>query len=118
MEPITRKEQYLANISGQDVKIPEPITREEMYLERIATKGVGNTNAVLYTEQELTQEQKEQVRKNIGIIGFSKGFNSILDLLKHAVYDTDMSDSLEKLEEDIQSMPDIDPNPNPDPEPD
>ena len=36
--PYTRKEQYLAKISGDDVKTPEkPITREEMYLNAIAT---------------------------------------------------------------------------------
>ena len=29
--------------------------------------GIGKTTSVLYTEQELTEEQKEQARKNIGV---------------------------------------------------
>lgn len=35
MEPITRKELFLAKAAGMDVKTPEPITREEMFLSRI-----------------------------------------------------------------------------------
>lgn len=54
--------------------------------------------AVLYTEQELTEEQQEQARKNIGVIGSSEVFNSILELLRCAVYGTDVSASLDKLE--------------------
>lgn len=41
LEPITRKEQYLAKAAGQDVETPEPITREEMYLDAIAKGGGG-----------------------------------------------------------------------------
>lgn len=41
MKPITRKEQYLAKINGEDVAIPEPITRIEHYLYEIAQKGGG-----------------------------------------------------------------------------
>lgn len=41
-EPITRKEQYLAKIAGQDVEIPsKPLTREEAYLDAIAKGGSG-----------------------------------------------------------------------------
>ena len=42
-EPITRREQYLAAIAGEDVPIPKkPITREEQYLYAILmTRGVG-----------------------------------------------------------------------------
>lgn len=39
IEPITRKEQYLAAAAGQDVSAPKPITREEMFLDAIAKKG-------------------------------------------------------------------------------
>lgn len=41
MDPITRRELYLAKIEGQDVEIPEPITREEHYLYDIAMNGGG-----------------------------------------------------------------------------
>lgn len=41
MEPITRKEMFLAAISGEDVELPEPITREEIYLNTIAKSGGG-----------------------------------------------------------------------------
>lgn len=42
MEPITRKEMFLAKAGGQSVKTPEPITREEMFLQRIAENGGGS----------------------------------------------------------------------------
>lgn len=39
-KPLTRKEQYYANIAGEGVEIPaKPITREEAYLQRIAEGG-------------------------------------------------------------------------------
>ena len=39
MEPITRKEMYLAKAGGKDVPLPEPVTREEMFLAKIAQGG-------------------------------------------------------------------------------
>lgn len=39
--PITRSEQYLAKIAGENVSLPDPITREEIYLNAIANKGGG-----------------------------------------------------------------------------
>lgn len=42
MDPITRKEKFLAKAGGQSVKTPEPITREEMFLQRIAENGGGS----------------------------------------------------------------------------
>lgn len=42
MDPITRKEMFLAKAGGQSVKTPEPITREEMFLQRIAENGGGS----------------------------------------------------------------------------
>ena len=35
MDPITRKEMFLARAGGQDVETPEPITREETFLQEI-----------------------------------------------------------------------------------
>lgn len=35
IEPITRKEKFLAKAGGQQVSVPEPITREEMFLSNI-----------------------------------------------------------------------------------
>lgn len=72
MEPITRKEKYLAAIVGQAVELPEPITREEMFLAEIAMNGggggTGNPNAVLYTPQNLSAAQKKQARDNVGAV--------------------------------------------------
>ena len=42
MEPITRKEKFLAKAGGQEVSLPEPITREEMFLAAISGGGGGS----------------------------------------------------------------------------
>lgn len=39
MDPVTRKEMFLAKAGGQSVATPEPITREEIFLQRIAENG-------------------------------------------------------------------------------
>lgn len=42
VEPITRKEQYLAKIAGLSTDYPdEPITREEILLAKIVENGTG-----------------------------------------------------------------------------
>lgn len=41
LNPITRKEMFLAKIIGNAVETPEPITREEMFLDQIAKNGSG-----------------------------------------------------------------------------
>ena len=41
LNPITRREVFLAAAGGQQVETPEPITREEMYLKKIAEGGGG-----------------------------------------------------------------------------
>lgn len=41
LEPITRREQFLAAIAGEDVTPPDPITREEVYLQAILNNGGG-----------------------------------------------------------------------------
>lgn len=50
MEPITRKEKFLAKAGGQEVSLPEPITREEMFLA--AAAGVGTAPAPI-TRKEM-----------------------------------------------------------------
>ena len=41
-KPLTRQEQYLSKIAGENTKLPEkPLTREEMYLDEIAKNGGG-----------------------------------------------------------------------------
>lgn len=61
LEPITRKEKIIA---GQDLT---PITRLEMFLKQFGGGGGGggSTDAVLYTEQTLTEAQKKQARENV-----------------------------------------------------
>ena len=43
-QPITRVEKYLAKASGMDVETPDPITREEKYLDAIAEGGGGGSS--------------------------------------------------------------------------
>ena len=46
LEPITRKELFLAKAAGMDVQTPEPITREETFLSKISGGG-GSAPAVI-----------------------------------------------------------------------
>lgn len=41
MEPITRKELFMAKAAGQNVNVPDPITREEKFLAAICGSGGG-----------------------------------------------------------------------------
>lgn len=51
MKPETRKETYLAAISGQAVDVPaKPITREEAYLDAILKKGGGGGGTSDYAQ--------------------------------------------------------------------
>lgn len=50
MEPITRREMYLAAAAGYDVDPPEPITREEVFLAKLA--GMEVETPVPYTRRE------------------------------------------------------------------
>lgn len=47
MEPITRSEQYLASILGEDVVLPIPQSRIEYYLNAIAQNGIAPSSAGL-----------------------------------------------------------------------
>lgn len=47
MDPITRKETFLAKAGGQDVTTPTPVTREEYFLNEIAKGGGGSGGGVL-----------------------------------------------------------------------
>ena len=38
MASVTREEQYLAYMNGEDVTIPEPVTRREQYLYKLCLK--------------------------------------------------------------------------------
>lgn len=44
MEPITRKEKFLAAAGGQSVDLPTPVTREEVFLKAIAEGGGGGSD--------------------------------------------------------------------------
>lgn len=43
---ITREEQYLAYLNGEDVVLPEPITRQEQYLYNLCLKGGTDPEAI------------------------------------------------------------------------
>lgn len=94
MEPITRKEKYLAKISGEDVQIPEkPITREEMYLNAINAEIQGFrtvVDSVNSTLRELEESLKTKVEQstftqfndyvNSAISGFSSNYATKAEL--------------------------------------
>ena len=47
MEPITRKEKFLAKAGGQNVELPNPVTREEMFLA-----AIGGGKFVVYIMED------------------------------------------------------------------
>lgn len=75
MEPITRKEMYLAAAAGQEVALPEPITREEKFLYKIAMRGGGGvsswndlTDKPFYSEPvEVLPETTVEIDPDMGI---------------------------------------------------
>lgn len=56
-EPITREEKFLAKAGGMNVKTPEPLTRVEKYLQKIIEKAGdssgGGGGKILYMDAEL-----------------------------------------------------------------
>lgn len=60
MEPITRKELFMAKAAGENVNVPEPITREEKYLKHMADNSVskyfGESTEVLFDQSVETAE--------------------------------------------------------------
>ena len=46
LEPISRKEHFLAKMMGKDVETPGPISREEHFLQAIIDKGTGSSEDV------------------------------------------------------------------------
>ena len=64
-------------------------------------------NAVLYTTQTLTEEQKAQARENIGVRdggGLTlSAIDLLIDILQHANYTEDMSSQIELLAEALMS---------------
>lgn len=61
MEPITRKEMFLAKAAGEyNGDLPEPITREEHYLDEIA-KGGGSGDAYTKAETDALLAEKADV---------------------------------------------------------
>ena len=58
-EPKSRKEQYLADIAGQDVELPaEPKSREEQYLAYIAENGGGGGGSGTSNFNQLSNRPK------------------------------------------------------------
>lgn len=55
MTPITRKELFLAKITGQNITIPEPITREEIFLASIAGEAVNIPTPITRIEMFLAK---------------------------------------------------------------
>lgn len=58
IEPVTRKEFFLAKAAGMDVEIPDPVTREEMYLSKISggsSGGGGSSQLDALIEGSITE---------------------------------------------------------------
>lgn len=72
MEPITRKELFMAKAAGENVNVPEPITREEKYLKYMADNSVskyfGESTEVLF-DQRVELEGGDGVLSNaLGLV--------------------------------------------------
>ena len=65
--------------------------------------GGTSSNAVLYTPQDLTDEQKAQARENIGAgNGLTlKSIDLLIDILRHANYTEDMTSQIELLAKEL-----------------
>lgn len=70
LEPITRKELFLAKAAGMDVKTPEPITREEMFLNMI-TGGGGTPGGGSGVIEPLTITENGTYEAPEGVEGYS-----------------------------------------------
>ena len=93
LEPITRAEQIIA---GKDL---QPITRMEKFLKEYGgsggSGGGGSSDAVLYTAQTLTDEQKKQARENIDA--------AIADFVVNGTVNSNMEVTLDKTFTQIQA---------------
>ena len=54
IEPITRRESFLAAAGGQEVTVPTPITRSEIYLAAMSDENIIPPAAITREEQFLT----------------------------------------------------------------
>jgi hypothetical protein len=59
LEPITRKELFLAKAAGMDVQTPEPITRMEMFLSNIQPGG-GSGEVIRNQNKTITENGQYQ----------------------------------------------------------
>ena len=69
MEPVTRKEMFLAKAGGQSVATPEPITREEIFLQRIAENG--GSGGVSSWNEVANAEVTSAYNETGGVFGFT-----------------------------------------------
>ena len=66
IEPVTRKEFFLAKAAGMDVETPDPVTREEMYLSKISG---GSSGGVSINNQDKTITQNGTYTADEGYTG-------------------------------------------------
>lgn len=66
IEPVTRKELFLAKAAGMDVETPDPVTREEMYLSKISG---GSSGGVPINNQDKTITQNGAYTADEGYTG-------------------------------------------------
>ena len=63
INPITRKEMFMAKAAGQNVNVPEPITREEKYLAAIVASGGGGGGGQFTVALTFTENNEPMVDK-------------------------------------------------------
>lgn len=87
MNPITRKETFLAKAGGQSVSTPKPITREEMFLQRIAENGGTGGGASSWndlTDRPFYSEPGEVLPETTVEIDPEMGMAALPDMAIHA----------------------------------
>ena len=75
LNPITRREVFLAAASGEQVETPEPITREEMYLKKIA-EGGGGSSLPDTPAEDGTYALQNTVSSGTGTLSWASGGSS------------------------------------------
>lgn len=76
LNPITRREVFLAAAGGQQVETPEPITREEKFLKAIAENAGGGSDLPDDPAQDGTYNLQNTVSSGTGTLSWASGGSS------------------------------------------
>lgn len=87
LNPITRREVFLAAAAGDQVETPEPITREEVYLKKIA-EGGGESSLPDTPAEDGTYALQNTVSSGTGTLSWASGSSGGGVLVVHDVEGT------------------------------